>query len=319
MESLVTDMSQSLFFKIIDECNKKCSFCPYTNDNKEAQMSFEVFKGLVARVRTNSNLMLFGGEPTLHPEFLVFVEHLLASNKRTNFSTNLLCDINILKEACALAEKYKGRLRVMINAQELDPKYEEQFLANLDFLSKVKRSNKFDFDVKSNFVIDLAKTPEENKREVDVLYKLFGNKIDMLNMAPRIGNTKIIGRADTAKEILEVVKYAREKFKDSYLTHELYPCNFNNKEERDEYSKYVAVMHYLLGCCGISLLIDEKYLHTCIYGDPEMRLDHRKYTFLEDAYDDLDKIRAERVKTTMPNECKTCKLECKKMICNKIF
>ncbi len=70
----------ALHIEICSYCNLKCSHCPRTilnYDSKNRFMDFAVFKNIINSVSKNGvNLHIQGlGEPTMHPQFLDFIEY----------------------------------------------------------------------------------------------------------------------------------------------------------------------------------------------------------------------------------------------------
>lgn len=94
----------SAYFAISYICNQKCSFCPCTKEEKSFKyMDFYQLKKCVDQLKDEINItqvVLSGGEPTLHPKFLDIISYLNDLNVRVTLLTNAekLYDIEFVKE-----------------------------------------------------------------------------------------------------------------------------------------------------------------------------------------------------------------------------
>lgn len=72
-------MMNSAYFAISYICNQKCSFCPCTKEEKSFKyMDFQKLKDSVDKLKNElgiSEVVLSGGEPTLHPSFLDIISY----------------------------------------------------------------------------------------------------------------------------------------------------------------------------------------------------------------------------------------------------
>ncbi len=73
-------------------CNQKCSFCPCTKEEKTFKyMDFQKLKKSVYRLKNEigiTEVVLSGGEPTLHPYFLDIISYLNDMNVKVTLLTN---------------------------------------------------------------------------------------------------------------------------------------------------------------------------------------------------------------------------------------
>jgi radical SAM protein with 4Fe4S-binding SPASM domain len=104
---------------ITNRCNRRCDYC-FARESFQtdrigvADMSWDVFeKSLAFLIRSNiREVSLLGGEPTLHPEFLQFVDRLLDSGLRILVFTGGLVNVRVLER---LEQIDEDRLSVLVN------------------------------------------------------------------------------------------------------------------------------------------------------------------------------------------------------------
>lgn len=80
---------ETLFIELTTACNLKCIHCGYKNissHNIDKKYIYEAIKQL--ECKGLQNVMLTGGEPTLHPDFLEILSVCKANNLRTKVATN---------------------------------------------------------------------------------------------------------------------------------------------------------------------------------------------------------------------------------------
>lgn len=94
----------SAYLAISYICNQKCSFCPCTKEEKKFKyMDFQEVKDSVFRLKEELGIMevvLSGGEPTLHPNFFDIISYLDSMNIKITLLSNAekLDDINFVRE-----------------------------------------------------------------------------------------------------------------------------------------------------------------------------------------------------------------------------
>ena len=309
------DMASFVFIKITDSCNKNCSFCYYANNKNPKSMTLETFKSLVEKVGDERlRKVIFGGEPTTHSDFLKFCEYLFERKEKVYFITNLLCDIELLKSLSGLQVKYDGSLEILINGHELSGERRQKFKKNLEFLYSLENVT-----TGTNIVLNLHEPIEKLKAEIDDVYGLFGEKINIACVVTKVGNIKYVGVPSLGKTMLACIKHTQSLFKNSNvrISHKMFRCNFDDDSEWNEYSSYLAPSVYSLGYCGTRLL-DETYLASCIYGNPEVQLEHKNYETIVSMLEDLDRLQKEKIATYLPDVCRKCKHECKKIFCSML-
>lgn len=99
------------------ECNHQCMCCPLTTyDRLHKHLEFEEIKGRVALIKsenTTSHIVLSGGEPMLHPDFLRIVDFLADRGFYITVLSNSSCckDLNFTKKIKQIIPK--GRFDIV--------------------------------------------------------------------------------------------------------------------------------------------------------------------------------------------------------------
>ena len=79
--------SSSYYLFLSGKCNNKCLFCFARGDLPHKGMSLAKIRRRIAAIKED-NVVLFGGEPTLHPEFIKITRYLGGKGKKVIVSTN---------------------------------------------------------------------------------------------------------------------------------------------------------------------------------------------------------------------------------------
>jgi organic radical activating enzyme len=95
---------------LTDKCQRNCPYC-FAKESKTGEFGFEEFKKAVEFIKTGPPVVyLLGGEPTEHPMFTTFVEHLLNEKCLTRVFTNGMSpefkQNNILKTIERMKDKH---------------------------------------------------------------------------------------------------------------------------------------------------------------------------------------------------------------------
>ena len=70
-------------------CNLRCRFCMVADEIKNNQpIHFEKYKSLISEQTSDTQIVFFGGEPTIHPYFLKLLRFL----KRSDDSLSAMSD-----------------------------------------------------------------------------------------------------------------------------------------------------------------------------------------------------------------------------------
>jgi radical SAM protein with 4Fe4S-binding SPASM domain len=107
----------SAYVEITDYCNQKCIFC-YNQSRTENSMPLEYFVNIVQTLKQKNihNVILSGGEPTIHPEFIDIVNYLGEQQINFGMATNGLA---LNDEKINLFKKYDAFIQVSIDT--IDP------------------------------------------------------------------------------------------------------------------------------------------------------------------------------------------------------
>lgn len=84
-------MGKTAYFAIGYKCNHKCIFCPRSLSDFSDMMSYEELTSNVERVFEHTdltNIIVSGGEPTMHPDFIRFLQFLTNKNLRVTVLSN---------------------------------------------------------------------------------------------------------------------------------------------------------------------------------------------------------------------------------------
>lgn len=116
---------------LITDCQRRCEYCFAKNNiNNPMQFSMENFKTAINWIGStncnNERIALLGGEPTLHPDFIEFLEYILPKKLRVLIFTNgMIENINLYNDIINVAIKNNIRtfldLGFCVNINE--PKY----------------------------------------------------------------------------------------------------------------------------------------------------------------------------------------------------
>ncbi|MDA3894331.1 MAG: radical SAM protein [Salinivirgaceae bacterium] len=102
---------------LTDKCNKQCTYCfagSGNNNTNNAFMTIDLFQTALNYLKRSGikQVRLLGGEPTLHPNFVNFVDIALENNFEIMLFTNGLINAKTLKY---LHELPLGKLKVLMN------------------------------------------------------------------------------------------------------------------------------------------------------------------------------------------------------------
>lgn len=154
------------------DCPRKCKYC-FAKDNANNPMHFtmknfkKVIDWLIADTDLVSRIGLLGGEPTTHPEFLNFLDHLLKNKLKTIVFTNgMVDDTKFYSEIINIAQKNEVKSMndlgfcVNVNEEKYRSKKEmllqSRFLSNLGPVSNLS-FNIYEVDFDPLFLVDMIK------------------------------------------------------------------------------------------------------------------------------------------------------------------
>lgn len=110
-------MNNRLYINLTNKCNRKCPFCfMWSGPRNNIFIEELVFKSIINTAQS-AEIRLGGGEPTLHPKFLDFVEFCLQSAEVTKviIDTNGVILDNYIQSLFNLSQKYYKPIVVSIS------------------------------------------------------------------------------------------------------------------------------------------------------------------------------------------------------------
>ena len=185
---------------INSKCNLNCTYC-FANEVNMADMTLDDFKKAVAFcMRLAPIFNIIGGEPTIHPQFKVFLQYII-DNKRIE-TVGIFTNGVYLKKHLALLSRGPFRLSININhPADMGEKNHKKTLTAIDIF--VKR-----FRLKSRIVPGI--TMYRPDFDYDYILKILTKYgFDCLRVSVNVPNTK-------ERRGMSVLDYLRE-FKPRYM------------------------------------------------------------------------------------------------------
>lgn len=102
-----------LFVDLTYRCNMACNIC-YNPVRPSPDLELAYFDDFVKRLPSKTEIRLIGGEPTIHPEFLDFVDTTLKYGHNVYVSSNgkkIADDVNFAKEIKKISSSYPDKMR----------------------------------------------------------------------------------------------------------------------------------------------------------------------------------------------------------------
>lgn len=123
------NMIKRLYINLTNKCNRKCPFCfMWSGPHNNIFIEEPIFKNIINTAKF-TEIRLGGGEPTLHPQFLDFVEFCLQSTEVTKVivDTNGVILDNYIQSLFNLSQQYQKSVIVSISVNysliEQNPKH----------------------------------------------------------------------------------------------------------------------------------------------------------------------------------------------------
>lgn len=137
------DGSPSFEIYLTNKCNLKCPYCSSERlRHINGVMKLNDFIKLLNNIKIKSEIVLMGGEPTLHPDFIKICELCTNSCHDISILTNGCCNLNIFK--CIKQIKNYTKLGFEITCHNSALKCIDKFINNINYL----KNNNFSFIVK---------------------------------------------------------------------------------------------------------------------------------------------------------------------------
>jgi sulfatase maturation enzyme AslB (radical SAM superfamily) len=221
---------------LTEACNLKCSYC-FVNDlvkNKKSKKHIEMddFKEIVDFItKTESNIGLHGGEPTLHPNIKEILEYVIRDKKikGVNFMTNGICLDKVIDQVC------HPKIHILVNLnspKDIGKENYEKVIKNLDKLYFERYHNRITLG------INMYKKDFEYKYMIDALKRYKMNHVRATTVSP---NSDIMRKNNYLEYIKKLKPSVLEFFKELFeleITHGfdcqgniIPPCVYTEKEK----------------------------------------------------------------------------------------
>lgn len=216
---------------INQKCNRKCSFCFADMSTKQSDMSLELFESLVKQ-NPDMHVRIMGGEPTLHPLFLQFLDVTFSYNKIPVIFSNFLFSEEILEGLKSRLSENK-RVIFLANLSDLNEPFlsiaAHNYLEIYRILSMRNRTKQLSI----SFTIDIGHPKTSNLGYLKELMK-HGITVENLRfcmMAPSPTCYKVSdfkGNTDIGDVLMELCKYCENNNIEMTLAESMFPCMFKN-------------------------------------------------------------------------------------------
>jgi MoaA/NifB/PqqE/SkfB family radical SAM enzyme len=174
-----------LYCKIIYRCNQKCFFCianKYIQDKRPALTIEDLDANLefFAKQYSIKDVVLSGGEPTLHPDFFRIIEIIKQHNLSIKLLTNCVqfCQNSFLKKIKSSIQKRNANIRIMFSVdcvpEQMGEKKKNGILnlaySGLEFRAVVTitRQNKYFLTEILEFLLRLKEKYKGNLKGVEI-------------------------------------------------------------------------------------------------------------------------------------------------------
>ena len=245
---------------ITTRCHKFCDFC-FMGDlrnNAMADMTFENFKKCIVELQLNNiwTVLLLGGEPTLHPQIIDFIEYAFSQGMRTALITNLLCSDEFIDFANQNPLMFQP---IMVNTDipgNYKKGHHEWFIKNLsriDWKPKPSEKNPEKIEPHLNWFgrITLGLDMKEDMYDYLFDYKQYGLDTLGISLDMTIPRKHLINNTKLGEVIIKFV----QRFEDGGITLLQDGCGMPLCIFTDEHRKILAT-HLRHANCGCSFAID---------------------------------------------------------------
>lgn len=219
---------------INQRCNKKCSFCFADMDTKQTDMSLEFFESLVKQI-PDIYIRIMGGEPTLHPLFLQFLDIVFSYNKIPLVFSNFLFSEKVLEGLKSRLSENK-RIIFLANLSDLKEPFLSVAAHNYSEIYRILSMRNRSAQLSVSLTIDINH-PETSglsylktliEHEVDVGYLRF------CMMAPSPSCYKVSdfkGKTEVGDALIELCKYCNNNGIEITIDEAIYPCTFKKLDD----------------------------------------------------------------------------------------
>lgn len=267
-------------YEITSNCNYKCDYCIAYKDEQYSDLNtinniIYFFNQLNNLNTTDSiEIQLFGGECTLHPNFIYIIEELSKLNKvKFILFTNLSSDLNIYKQFCEIASNKINNISVSYHYNHCSTK---EFINKIGYIL-----NNYNVIVKAHCM--LAKDRYTEDDYINIFTQFINNKKFKISLFPILQSNVCDNVEPSYDNIIEnknkelqlhidkdTVNTRYNSYCDSYITNAFissdgilnrcfqYKSSFrlNLNERENIINKYIML-------CKLKMKCDNKF---CCYG-----------------------------------------------------
>ena len=163
-------LNRRVYIRIINKCNKDCSFCFYKNDPKQpTEISLDTVKRIVRKefaMHDKSTMLrvgLSGGEPTMHPDYktiATYIANIAPNGVLLSFETNgtKLNDPEFL-EFTEIFKKENAVLKISFNSDLID--------SDPEWLPRLIEFNRYAVESKLKFMLGIRYRDEDDKQRLE--------------------------------------------------------------------------------------------------------------------------------------------------------
>jgi len=176
----IKEGDKKVILELLSSCNLNCSYCFYRTSNKFHSPDFlskkEIFALIDKMVKERINkLVLTGGEPTLHPNFIEISEYAMSKMPRVTICTNGVISDSNLKNKIIKLNFSTYTVSIDSHIENIHDKFRGRmsaFKKTVAFIKKLKLNNR-------NVSIHITLHPEniDNIEETINFCKIFSKEI----------------------------------------------------------------------------------------------------------------------------------------------
>jgi len=293
-------------------CNKGCSYCFASKFRAESKdvMTFDTLKDIVSK--TDQVIKLIGGEPTIHPEFLKFINYLVDQNREFVIISNFLFTEEVLKGLMEVLIRSKVHIGFLINSTELDEKNRmEKFKRNYNMIYSLLYKLGKEDTMSCGITFD-------NNRSIEYYMTYYDYLIENLVAIERMrlsinfpgaqkdkGDFYVINNKELGKKFVAMAMKSMSIKAPISVDCIIFPCMFS----REDYKFLNKFFNPRSICDGAPADLFPNM--TLSHGYPlkeSISINLNKYTNYETAASEL-KLRYDILESTveLPEECKVCR------------
>lgn len=295
-------------------CNKGCPYCfasKVRNEYGVNMMDFKTFNLLLDKIEKmeNPRVKLLGGEPTIHPQFIDFLDEIIKRKLPTTLISNFLFSEKVRNKIIEVTKNVP--IDFLVNATNLDEnnlieKWATNYNYIYDFLYK------FDIEEKMGigYTFENDKDWKYYVRYTDFLLQYIP-KIERIRLSLNFpdkdkGNFYFINNKEIGEKFLIMTKKAMDIGATPSIDCTVYPCMFQNKEEFKYVRKFVENFKTKCISSPFDVFPDQKAIY-CYPLEKSINIDVKEYENADEAKNKLkDLYKKIEDNIEPPEECKNC-------------